>query len=76
MKNKNTIQNNIEKNNLRFQQQSQSKQNKGCSCSLSGCAWIILFSILIGIAVQECERSKIRLEKEKKYNEMILNKQR
>jgi len=64
----------INENNLRIQQQSQPKK-KGCTCSLNGCAWIILFSILIGICIQECQRSKIRLEKEQKEFEMMKFKQ-
>lgn len=62
------IQNNINKNNQRFQQL---QQKKGCTCSLNGCAWIILFSILMGICINECESSKLRLEKEKKALEIL-----
>jgi len=65
----------INENNLRIQQQSQPQQNKGCTCSLNGCAWIILLSILIGICIQECQRSKLRLEKEKEFYEIMKTKQ-
>lgn len=65
----------INENNLRIQQQSQPQQKKGCTCSLNGCAWIILFSILIGICIQECQRSKLRLEREKKAYEIMKTKQ-
>lgn len=69
---RNTIEDNINKNNSRFQQP---QPKKGCSCTLNGCAWIILLSILMGIAINECESSKIRLEKEKKSLEMMQAKQ-
>ena len=69
---RNTIEDNINKNNSRFQQP---QPKKGCSCSLNGCAWIILFSILMGICIQECQRSKLRLEREKKAYEIMKTKQ-
>lgn len=67
--------NNIKTNNLRIQQSQQPQQKKGCTCSLNGCAFIILFSILMAICVQECQRSKLRLEREKKSLEIMQTKQ-
>lgn len=65
----------INENNLRIQQQSQQQQKKGCTCSLNGCAWIILMAILMGICIQECQRSKLRLEREQKAFEIMKTKQ-
>ena len=47
------------------------EKNTGCSCSPTGCLLVVLLSIAIAIAVQECKRSNIRLERDReKYGKM------
>lgn len=60
----------IQKNNARFSEQKPQQKN-GISCSCSGCLWIIVMSVLLGILVQECKRSTLRLEREKQLQEQL-----
>ena len=60
----------IKKNNARFEEQKPQQKNK-ISCSCSGCLWVIIMGILMGILVQECKRSTLRLEREKQLQELF-----
>lgn len=52
---------------LKQQQLQQKQQNRpGCSIPLHGCFTVIMFSIIICILVNECKRSKIRLDSDRR----------
>ncbi len=57
----------INKNKNQESNLHQPQQNRpGCSIPLNGCFTVIIFSIIICILVNECRRSKIRLDNDRR----------